>query len=675
MAALPHDAADVNSSSRAMSALVLDGKPALSSNDSQGSLDGLNRDSPSLDSRNAMLNWRVKGRHGSGRLMPGKRSQLEVPPSTDHFATSSPASNSPLLSPRFSSPAMSNDADTDSPASHSPYVGSAGKTQPEASSDQGRRTMTSRDSSYIFHMDDEDMSCDAVLKGPEGALKKELPSQEGPALIKPDPETHVSDPPVMEQSQQKSVGDHRMADVDSAPSETHTASKLEESELTQQPSPSSAPSGCRSPLLNEASEGSVTRVRSDLDDQEKVSADLAPSPPRSMQRRKSMAHFGTPPDAMGVPRILQRNTSDPALDIRDGNEGRFSRPPPLSLGLRSAAKPPKPSTKKQKQQGESSDEPPQRQAGIADFETVKPISKGAFGVVYLCRHKADGQLYAIKVLKKATIRRKNQFKYVKAERAIMATVDCPFVVKLICSFQTRANLYLVMEYVQGGDCYTLLQELGALPEDWARQYMAEMVLALEYLHNKRIIHRDLKPDNILINSDGHLKLTDFGLSDMGLMDKNESVLATPTTPACMTPARPRSPVRRSERIAERADRSPIRPRQDLIEWQEYSKYSSYAVTGLVSPRSPRDRQETMWETDSELLPGLLSPGRASRAAGAEGPRPVRPFQKGQTFGVCVLSCPLLCLSSLLVTRTAVSQSCSLCKLRASPLSLLRRGAS
>ncbi|EKX34402.1 hypothetical protein GUITHDRAFT_56792, partial [Guillardia theta CCMP2712] len=187
--------------------------------------------------------------------------------------------------------------------------------------------------------------------------------------------------------------------------------------------------------------------------------------------------------------------------------------------------------------------------GISDFETVKPISKGAFGVVYLCRHKLDGQLYAVKVLKKADVRRKNQFKYVKAEKTIMAAVDCPFVVKLICSFQTRENLYLVMEYVQGGDCYTLLQGIGSLSEEWARQYMAEMVLALEYLHNKRIIHRDLKPDNILINSDGHLKLTDFGLSDMGLMDKSElSVLATPTTPAGMTPARLRSPRHRSPDI-------------------------------------------------------------------------------------------------------------------------------
>jgi len=236
-------------------------------------------------------------------------------------------------------------------------------------------------------------------------------------------------------------------------------------------------------------------------------------------------------------------------------------------------------------------------------------------VVYLCRHKEDGKLYAVKVLKKADVRRKNQFKYVKAERAIMATVDCPFVVKLICSFQTRANLYLVMEYVQGGDCYTLLQELGALPEDWARQYMAEMVLALDYLHTKRIIHRDLKPDNILINADGHLKLTDFGLSDMGLMDKSESVLATPTTPACMTPARPRSPVRRLERF----DRSPIR-RQDLTQWQEasewsdWSKRNGYTAAALTSPRrkSGEHDEDVLASVDAMdaahgLLPGLLSP--------------------------------------------------------------------
>mmetsp|Transcript_24573 Transcript_24573/g.80532 ORF Transcript_24573/g.80532 Transcript_24573/m.80532 type:complete len:1491 (-) Transcript_24573:126-4598(-) len=262
--------------------------------------------------------------------------------------------------------------------------------------------------------------------------------------------------------------------------------------------------------------------------------------------------------------------------------------------------------------------------GISDFETVKPISKGAFGVVYLCRHKLDGQLYAVKVLKKADVRRKNQFKYVKAEKTIMAAVDCPFVVKLICSFQTRENLYLVMEYVQGGDCYTLLQGIGSLSEEWARQYMAEMVLALEYLHNKRIIHRDLKPDNILINSDGHLKLTDFGLSDMGLMDKSElSVLATPTTPAGMTPARLRSP----------RHRSPVRHR-DMADWQ---RHNSPLRRDILEESPGRDDSlHTLSENCAiNLEDALNEQGMSPRRPGGHleprpefgRGRPLRPFEK------------------------------------------------
>ena len=235
--------------------------------------------------------------------------------------------------------------------------------------------------------------------------------------------------------------------------------------------------------------------------------------------------------------------------------------------------------------------------GIDDFETVKPISKGAFGVVYLCRHKGDGELYAVKVLKKADVRRKNNFKFVRNEKTIMAAVDCPFVVKLICSFQSRECLYLVMEYVQGGDCYTLLQGIGALPEDWARQYMAEMVLALEHLHNKRIVHRDLKPDNILINADGHLKLTDFGLSDMGLMDKSElSVFATPTTPSIPMNGRMRSP--------RRGGASPTRGG----EWRRGESPSR-------RPMSPERR-----------------PGSPSRRPGSPSRRPTSPSRASLDFG-------------------------------------------
>lgn len=95
--------------------------------------------------------------------------------------------------------------------------------------------------------------------------------------------------------------------------------------------------------------------------------------------------------------------------------------------------------------------------------------------------------------------------------------DNPFVVSMCCSFETKKHLCLVMEYVEGGDCATLLKNIGPLPADMARFYFAETVLAVEYLHSYGIVHRDLKPDNLLITALGHIKLTDFGLSKMGLM--------------------------------------------------------------------------------------------------------------------------------------------------------------
>lgn len=100
---------------------------------------------------------------------------------------------------------------------------------------------------------------------------------------------------------------------------------------------------------------------------------------------------------------------------------------------------------------------------------------------------------------------------------LFSFADNPFVVSMCCSFETKKHLCLVMEYVEGGDCANLLKNLGPLPFDMARFYFAETVLAVEYLHSYGIVHRDLKPDNLLITALGHIKLTDFGLSKMGLM--------------------------------------------------------------------------------------------------------------------------------------------------------------
>ncbi|XP_055487854.1 microtubule-associated serine/threonine-protein kinase 4-like isoform X3 [Leucoraja erinacea] len=153
-----------------------------------------------------------------------------------------------------------------------------------------------------------------------------------------------------------------------------------------------------------------------------------------------------------------------------------------------------------------------------DFETMKLISNGAYGAVYLVRHKETKQRFAMKKINKQNLILRNQIQQAFVERDILTFAENPFVVSMYCSFETKRHLCMVMEYVEGGDCATLLKNMGPLPVDMARLYFAETVLALEYLHNYGIVHRDLKPDNLLVTSLGHIKLTDFGLSKVGLMN-------------------------------------------------------------------------------------------------------------------------------------------------------------
>ncbi|KAJ2845811.1 rim15, signal transduction response regulator, partial [Coemansia brasiliensis] len=168
---------------------------------------------------------------------------------------------------------------------------------------------------------------------------------------------------------------------------------------------------------------------------------------------------------------------------------------------------------------------------IHDFDLLKPISKGAYGSVFLAKKRSTGVYYAIKILKKADMIAKNQISNVKAERAIMmAQTGSPFVVRLLYTFQSRTNLYLVMEYLNGGDCAALLKAIGMLPEEWTRQYLAEVVLGIEDLHSRNVVHRDLKPDNLLIDAEGHLKLTDFGLSKLGFLGRRVGQQPIPHPP-------------------------------------------------------------------------------------------------------------------------------------------------
>ncbi|TSV41628.1 Serine/threonine-protein kinase LATS2 [Bagarius yarrelli] len=145
------------------------------------------------------------------------------------------------------------------------------------------------------------------------------------------------------------------------------------------------------------------------------------------------------------------------------------------------------------------------------FVKIKTLGIGAFGEVCLTRKVDTGALYAMKTLRKKDVLNRNQVAHVKAERDILSEADNEWVVRLYYSFQDRDSLYFVMDYIPGGDMMSLLIRMGVFPELLARFYVAELTLAIESVHKMGFIHRDIKPDNILIDLDGHIKLTDFGL--------------------------------------------------------------------------------------------------------------------------------------------------------------------
>ena len=149
---------------------------------------------------------------------------------------------------------------------------------------------------------------------------------------------------------------------------------------------------------------------------------------------------------------------------------------------------------------------------IRDYESLAIIGRGAFGEVHVCREKKTGKIYAIKKIKKQVLIIKNQIRHVINEQIIMSKASTPWIVELKASFQEGDYLYLVMEYLPGGDLMNLLIEKDILTEKEAKFYISELILAIESIHNLDCIHRDIKPDNILIDKNGHIKLSDFGLA-------------------------------------------------------------------------------------------------------------------------------------------------------------------
>uniref|UniRef100_A0A6Q2ZG36 non-specific serine/threonine protein kinase n=1 Tax=Esox lucius TaxID=8010 RepID=A0A6Q2ZG36_ESOLU len=169
------------------------------------------------------------------------------------------------------------------------------------------------------------------------------------------------------------------------------------------------------------------------------------------------------------------------------------------------------------------------QVKLEDFDRIKMIGRGAYGEVQLVRHKVSQKVYAMKKLSKFEMLKRSDSAFFWEERDIMAFSDSPWVVQLCCAFQDNRHLYMVMEYMAGGDLVTLTMNYD-MPEKWVRFYTAELVLALDAIHAMGFIHRDVKPDNILLDHSGHLKLADFGTCmkmDSKGMVKCDTAVGTP----------------------------------------------------------------------------------------------------------------------------------------------------
>ena len=150
---------------------------------------------------------------------------------------------------------------------------------------------------------------------------------------------------------------------------------------------------------------------------------------------------------------------------------------------------------------------------IKDFEKLNTVGLGSYGRVCLCKKKKSGKVYVMKILKKNDIIKQKQVDHVYSEYTILSKLKHPFIVQLIgVNFEDPKYIYFILEYIQGGELFTLLRSNVTFPVPQTKFYIAHIITVFEYLHSKNIIYRDLKPENILINKNGYLKLTDFGFA-------------------------------------------------------------------------------------------------------------------------------------------------------------------
>ena len=171
---------------------------------------------------------------------------------------------------------------------------------------------------------------------------------------------------------------------------------------------------------------------------------------------------------------------------------------------------------------------------LKDFEIIKLIGKGSFAKVYIVRNKYNKKIYSMKKLDKPFIKQTKQEQHIINERILLSKMNNPFLVKLYCCFQDNEHLYFIMEFIQGGELFFHLHRETRFDDEKTRFYIAELILALNFLHQNKIIYRDIKPENILLDNEGHIKLTDFGLSKI-CSAKNEKVFTICGTPYYIAP--------------------------------------------------------------------------------------------------------------------------------------------
>jgi len=175
-----------------------------------------------------------------------------------------------------------------------------------------------------------------------------------------------------------------------------------------------------------------------------------------------------------------------------------------------------------------------RSIGLDDFVSIRVLGRGSFGKVVLVKKKDTETLYAMKILKKSHILKRNQVEHTKTERNVLEYIQHPFIVALRFAFQTKTKLYLVLDYYSGGELFFYLGKEGKFSESRAKFYAAQIVLALQYLHELGIVYRDLKPENVILDHYGNIALTDFGLSKEGISD-NTSATSFCGTPEYLAP--------------------------------------------------------------------------------------------------------------------------------------------